>query len=262
MSVATHQADDSCRLAVRVDGPAGGAPVVLLHALGTGAMLWDGLVPALAASHRAVRLDFRGHGGSDATPHALAIDRLGCDVLSVMDAHGIAAACVAGVSVGGLVALWLGIHAPERVSGLVLANTAARIGDQALWDARLAAVRDGGLAALADGTMTRWFTAPFRAAHADVEAAFRRQLLATSTAGYSHACAILRDTDLRPDAARVTAPTVVIGGDEDVATPPADAAWLAATIPGAALHVLPAAHLSNVERPGEFLAAMQPVLGA
>jgi 3-oxoadipate enol-lactonase len=157
---------------------------------------------------------------------------------------------------GGLIGLWLGIHAADRIERLVLSNTTARIGTPASWNERIAAVERAGLAPLADAALARWFTAPFRAAHpAEVER-IRRMLLATPAAGYAACCAALRDCDLRALAARVRAPTLVISGEADVSTPADDGRALAARIPGARFTALPAAHVSNVEAAEAYTAAV------
>ena len=157
--------------------------------------------------------------------------RLGRDVVSLMDHAGLARAHVCGVSIGGITALWLGVHAPERVHRLVLANTAARIGSSASWTERMDLVRRGGLAALADVTMERWFTPAFRHADPATVARMRTTLLGVPPVGYLGCCAALRDADLRGEASRVSAPCLVVTGVHDVATPPAAGEWLAGANP-------------------------------
>lgn len=253
-------ADDGCALAYDVSGPPAGTPVVLLHALGLDRTLWEDVGPALARTYRVVRLDFRGHGASSTPDAPWTVDRLGRDVLAVMDHAGLDRAHIAGVSLGGLVTLWLGVHAPTRVRSLVPANTAARIGTAESWRDRIDTVTSQGLDPIALASPPRWFTPSFIADSPTRVAACTATLRAASVAGYLHTCALLRDTDLRDEVGAIRAATAVIGGTADVATPPADAEWIASTVPGASLHLLPAGHLSNVERPAEFLAAMQTVL--
>lgn len=249
---AVHTTDDGCRLAYEVSGPET-APVLLLsNSLGTDRTLWDAQLAPFARTHRVVRYDTRGHGASDAPLGDYSIARLGRDVVSLLDAEGIARASVCGVSIGGLTALWLGIHAPGRIARLVLANTAARIGSRELWDERTRLVRAEGLAALADATMARWFTAAFREAQPTTIARVRATFLTVPVAGYTGCCAALREADLRDCAAMVQAPTLVVTGRHDVATPPADGQALAAAIPGARHVEFAAAHLSNLECADEF----------
>ena len=250
--------DDGCRLEVFGDGA--GAPLVLSNSLGTDIRLWDPQLAELSKRRRVVRYDMRGHGASAVPPGDYTVERLGRDVLSIMDAQGIERAALAGISIGGIVSLWVATHAPERVERLVLANTAARIGNDPLWKERVRVVREDGLIQLADATMTRWFTPTFRERHPDVVAGFHRTVSQTHPDGYVGCCAALRDADLRPLAASVAVPTLVIVGTHDVATTAADGYWLADAIPGAKLIELDAAHLSNVERAEAFNDAVRTFL--
>ena len=253
-------ADDGCRLAVTVDGPESGSPVVLSNSLGTDVRLWDRQMAQLAASHRVLRYDMRGHGASDVPVGDYSLERLGRDVLSIMDEFEIDRASLAGISIGGIVSLWVACHAPRRVDRLVLANTAARIGNDDLWHERIHVVRTDGMAALADATMTRWFTPTFREHEPETVALFRSMVAGTSPDGYIGCCAALRDADLRPVAAGVGARTLVISGTHDIATPPAAGRWLAEAIPAATYVELESAHLSNVERAEGFTEAMVRLL--
>ena len=179
---------DGCRLSYAVEGPAA-APVLLLsNALGTTRDLWRSQLAALTPAFRVVRYDTRGHGESESPPGEYTLDRLGRDALAVLDAVGAARAHVCGVSLGGLTAMWLGLHAPERVDRLVLANTAARIGDRSIWDARIDLVRSAGLRAVADAAPARWFTEDFRARRPDVVLAFQAMLCGNSPDGYTACC--------------------------------------------------------------------------
>jgi 3-oxoadipate enol-lactonase len=252
--------DDGCRLSVTIDGPSSGPRLVLSNSLGTDFHLWDGQLEALSGRHRVVRYDMRGHGASDVPAGDYTIERLGRDVLSVMDSHGIGRAALAGISIGGIVSLWVATHAPDRVERLVLANTAAKIGNEALWKERVRVVREDGLSQLADATMVRWFTERFRQQHPEIVARFRQTVARTNPDGYVGCCAALRDADLRPLAATVAVPTLVIVGTHDVATTAADGYWLADAIPGTRLVELDAAHLSNVERVEAFNEAVRTFL--
>ena len=251
-----HRTDDGCRLAYALTGAETAPALVLANALGTDRTMWDAQVDAFAARYRVLRYDMRGHGASDAPDGDYTIDRLGGDVLSLMDAAGIARAHVCGVSIGGLTTLWLGRHAPHRVNRLVLANTAARVGTLEFWAERMRVARAEGVAALADVTMQRWFTEPFRRASPAVVAHLRATLLRVPLAGYLGSCAALRDADLRDAVARVQAPSLVVTGTADVATPPAAGEWLAGALPDARLVAFDAAHLSNVEQAPAFTDAV------
>lgn len=256
-----HIADDGCRLHYEVTGAADAPALVLSNSLGSDLHMWDGQIDRLSGDYRVLRYDTRGHGASHAPPGGYTIERLGRDVLSLMDRTEITRAHVAGVSLGGVTALWLGVNAARRVNRLVLANTAARIGTEASWAERMRTVETGGLAAIADLTMERWFTAAFRAAAPDTIARIRATLVSTSPAGYLGCCAALRDADLRAEAARVTAPTLVVTGAYDPATPPADGAFLAAAIPGATVREFATNHLANVECAAAFGDVMSEFLG-
>jgi 3-oxoadipate enol-lactonase len=238
----------------RLEGPAEGPVLVLVHSLGTDLSLWDPQAGPFARQFRVLRYDLRGHGASALTPGRYRVERLAQDLLGLLDALAIPRAHVCGLSIGGMIGLWLGAHASDRVGKLVLANTAARIGTPEAWDARIEAVRDRGLEAIADAVLRRWFTAAFSARRHDVVAAVRRTLLATPPDGYVAGCAAVRDADLRDAARAVVAPVLVIAGTHDAATPPAAGRWLAETIRGARSVELEAAHLSNVEAADRFTA--------
>jgi 3-oxoadipate enol-lactonase len=247
--------DDGCRLHVIPGSPAS-VPMVLSNSLGTDHSLWEFQVEAFSRQRAVWRYDTRGHGGSDKPHGDYSIDRLGKDLVAVIDATGAGRVDLCGVSIGGMTALWVALHTPDRVRRVVLANTAAQIGDVSLWSARINTVRAEGAGALADATMTRWFTPEFRAARPEVVARFHSTLAQSDTDGYLGCCAALRDADLRALAPQVACPTLVVAGRHDPATPPAQGRWLAEQIAGARLVELDAAHLSNVERSDEFNAAV------
>jgi 3-oxoadipate enol-lactonase len=257
-----HTTDDGCRLAFSIDGRRDAPALVLSNSLGTDRTLWDRQIETFADRFRVLRYDTRGHGESDAPGGAYTIERLGKDVLSLMDALGLPTAHVCGISIGGITALWLGVHAPDRVSRLVLANTAARIGSVEIWEERIGVATSRGVDALADGATTRWFTPAFRAAEPETVARFRAIMSRVPVAGYAGCCAALRDADLRSVASTVGAACLVITGAHDPATPPSAGAWLAEAIPAARLLELDAAHISNVERAPEFSSAVTHFLSA
>lgn len=255
-----HTTADGCRLAFRLDGPAEAPVLVLSNSLGSDHSLWTPQMDRLAEHHRVLRYDTRGHGASESPAGDYGLDRLGRDVLSLLDAVGVVRAHIAGISIGGLTALWLGVHAPWRVDRLVLANTAARIGTRELWEERQRVAASEGLDGLADAAMGRWFTEPFRRAAPDTIRGLRETFRRGSPVGYAGCCAALRDADLREAAPGVTAPTLVVAGLRDPATPAADGRWLARTIPGARLVEFDAAHLTNVECAAEFTVAVDGFL--
>jgi 3-oxoadipate enol-lactonase len=233
-----------------VDGPAD-APVLLLGpSLGSTVHLWDGQIPVLAQRFRVVRYDHRGHGRSPVPPGPYALADLGRDVLALMDRLDVARAHVGGLSLGGMVAMWLATQAPQRVDRLALVCTSARLGPPEAWVQRAAAVRAGGLEAIADAVLARWTPPDFAAQNPTVIAGLREMLTATPADGYVACCAAIETMDLEPDLGRVTAPTLVIAGLDDEATPPAHAKRIVSLIPGAKLALASgAAHLANISRP-------------
>ncbi len=252
----TYTEFGGARFHYRLEGAAGAPVVVLCNSLGTNFAMWDAQILALAAKFRVLRYDSRGHGLSDVTTGPYTIERLGRDVVGLLDALQIPAAHYCGLSVGGLIGQRLGVHASKRFKSLTLCNTAARIGTTDGWNARIATVREGGMAAIANGVVSRWFTEDYaKRAPAAVEAT-RQMLLHTPPDGYVATCAAIREEDLREEISRVSLPTLVISGAHDVATTPADGRFLAEKIPGAEYVELNAAHLSNIEAAEPFTAAL------
>lgn len=243
---------DGCRLAWRMDGPADAPVLVLSNSLGTAMAMWEDQVPALARHFRVLRYDTRGHGASSVMPGDTSLDRLGRDVLGLLDALGIESAHFCGLSLGGMTGQWLGIHAPDRIDRLVIANSSSFMGPPESWQQRMNTVREQGMAAIAGAVLDRWFTPGFVASGASGLERTRAQLLATSADGYAACCAAIRDMDLRPVVHLVDRPTLVIAGSQDPATPPDHAQAIASAIAGARLVMLEAAHLSNIEQPAGF----------
>jgi len=253
---------DGCRIAYRFDGAAG-APVLLLsNSLGTDMTMWAPQMDAFTRAFRVLRYDQRGHGRSDAPVGAYSLDRLGRDVVELLDALGIESVAFCGLSLGGMVGQWLAIREPQRLRRLVLANTSSHMGPPTAWDARIALVREAGMAPLAQASVERWFTAAFAQAAPEAVATVGAMLAGTSPQGYAGTCAAIRDMDMRRTAALITTPTLVIGGTLDPATPPPHSETLARAIPGARLTMLEAAHLANVERPEAFADAVLDFLRA
>jgi 3-oxoadipate enol-lactonase len=256
------RAKDGARLAAEAHGRPEAPTILFLNSIGCDRRLWDDQVAALKGDFRCLVFDTRGHGESDAPAGDYPLDQLGRDALAVLDAAGARAAHVCGLSLGGLVAQWLAIHAPERVARIVLADTASRIGTVESWEARGRQVRDQGLESIADMAMERFFSAPFRKSQADAVAVWRARLAANSAQGYAGCCAALRDADLTSALSRISAATLVICGEYDISTPSDQARALADAILAAELRLLPAGHLSNVEQPEAFNAALRAHLEA
>jgi 3-oxoadipate enol-lactonase len=244
------------RFHYRLDGAADTPVIVLSNSLGTNLNMWDPQIPAVGQKFRVLRYDSRGHGLSEVTPGPYTIAELAQDVVGLLDALQIPIAHYCGISVSGLIGQWLGINASKRFKSLTLCNTAARIGTIDGWNTRIVAVKDGGIAPIANGVVSRWFSEDFaKRAPAQVEAA-RQMLLHTPPEGYAAMCAALRDEDLRETVSRVSLPTLVLSGTHDAATPPADGRFVAEKIPGAQYLELNAAHLSNIEAVEPFTAAL------
>jgi 3-oxoadipate enol-lactonase len=245
---------DNAPIHARVEGQAGAPVVVLSHSLGTSLAMWDPQMPALAERFRVLRYDSRGHGESAVTPGPYTIARLGRDVIALLDGLGIQRVSFCGLSMGGMVGMWLGAHAPERVEKLVLCNTAARIGSPEFWESRIENIRKSGMEPIATAVLGRWFTPGFHARSPDTIRDMRRMLVETSVEGYAACCAAIRDADLREVLSRIQARTLVIAGTHDAATPPADGRFVAEKVQGARYVELAAAHLSNIEAAERFTA--------
>jgi 3-oxoadipate enol-lactonase len=244
------------RLHYRIDGPAG-APVLLLsNSLGTNLGMWDGQMAALTARYRVLRYDSRGHGQSAAPAGAYTIDQLGGDAVALLDYLGIERAAFCGLSKGGMVGMWLGVHAPGRVSKLALTNTAPYMPPAEHWNTRIKTVSEQGMASITEGVVGRWFTQGFQErAPAEVDP-IRQMLLTTDPTGYCGCCHAIRDMDQRGDLGRITAPVLVIGGTQDPSTPPHYSEEIARGIAGSQLVMLEAAHLSNIEQRAAYTAAL------
>ncbi|HEX2403620.1 MAG TPA: alpha/beta fold hydrolase, partial [Acidimicrobiia bacterium] len=155
-----------------------------------------------------------------------------------------------GMSLGGLISLWIAAHSPDRVMSLIASNTSARVGSEEIWQARIDAVTDGGMEAVSEQALARFFTSSFASEQPDIFARTSRSLLDTDPAGYAACCAALRDADLRELVAAIRCPTLVIGGAADISTPPEQSVWLQDHIPGSRLHILAGApHFANLEQP-------------
>ncbi len=254
--MAYARSSDGPRIHYRLEGPENLPTLALLPSLGTDLSMYDAVAPLLGTSFRLLRIDTRGHGGSDAPDGDYSLEGLAGDVLAVLDAAGIARASVCGTSLGGMVAMALAVRAPERVEALVLACTSAK-SDPAPWRERIATVRREGMAAITPAVLGRWFPRAFVVRRPDVVETARRRLLALDPAGYSGCCAAIRDLDLLAPLPAVRAPTLVVGGARDEALPHADhGARIAAAIAGARTAHLDTAHLPALEDPSGFANAV------
>jgi 3-oxoadipate enol-lactonase/4-carboxymuconolactone decarboxylase len=247
---------DNTRLFYRLEGVPGRPTLVLAHSIGADHGMWAQQVETLAPYFQILRYDIRGHGASDVPKGEYSIERLGRDALALADALGIRQFAFCGLSLGGAIAQWIALNAPDRLTHLILANTSSQFGARANWETRIRMVQEGGMAAIADMVMQRFFSAPVlaRDVHAsDVKAV----LLGTDPAGYAGCCAALRDVDFTQLLPKIKTPTLIVVSDHDVSTPWAGhGEILACEIPGVKVVRLPGAHLSNLERPHSFTAAL------
>ena len=247
------------RLAAAVDEGPPGAPVLVLgNSLGTTGELWQPQLPTLRKHFRVVDYEHRGHGGSPAPAGSYTIADLGGDVLRLLDELGLGAVSYCGVSLGGMVGMWLAAHAPDRITSLAVCCTTARFPDQAFWSDRADRVRAGGVAPLAAQVVGRWFTPAFAAGDPATPARFVSTLASdVDPAGYAGCCDAIAGMDLRAALPAITAPTLVIAGSEDPATPPWHGAVIARAVPDSRLRVIRgAAHLASVSQPSEVTVAL------
>lgn len=247
-----------------LEGPAGAPVVVLSNSLGTSLSMWQYQAEALRARWRVLRYDTRGHGRSTVAATgpgtAYTLAQLGRDVTGLMDRLEIERAHFCGISMGGITGLWLGVHAPERLLSLTVANSAARIGTAEAWNLRAAQVVDQGMAELASGAPARWFTPGFATSAAALVKAMTDELAASPAVGYAACCRALANADLRQDIAGISVPTLLIAGRDDQVTTVADAQFMSKHIAGSRLVEVPASHLSNIEAPAQFTTALLGLL--
>ncbi|MBX9620387.1 MAG: 3-oxoadipate enol-lactonase [Hyphomicrobiales bacterium] len=230
-------------------GPADAPVVAFSNSLGTTLEMWDGQAEALARRYRVLRYDTRGHGRSQLIDQPTSLDDLADDLAGLLAALHIDKAHIVGLSLGGMTGQTMGFRHPARVSSLTLMATAAIMPDTQLWNQRIEQSRGKGCGSLVDGVMARWFTARTIRDHPDLVAPVKQRFAAISGIGYAVCCQAIRDMDLRAHLPRIAAPTLVISGADDPATPVADGSAIAALIPGAEFVVIPnAAHLLNIEQ--------------
>lgn len=233
-----------------LSGPDDPSLLVLSNSLGSTPAMWDAQLPALAERRRVVRYDHRGHGGSPVPPGPYSLADLGADALALLDRLGAERVHWCGLSLGGMVGMWMAINAPERIDRLVLCCTSAKLGPPSMWVERAAIVRAEGVEAIADAGIGRWLTPGFIAREPEAAAAVRAMLAATPAEGYAGCCAAIEHMDLMDQLGAIRAPTLVIAAAQDPATPPEHGERIAAGIPGARFALVDdAAHLATVEQP-------------
>jgi len=243
----------------REDGPADAPALVLLNSIGTSTEMWTPCAGPLAERFRVVRIDTRGHGDSPAGPAGAecTLADLGRDVLEVLDEIGVERAHVAGLSLGGITALWLAIHHPQRVARLAVLCAGAHLPPAGGWHERAEAVRTGGMDAIADIPKRLWITAGLATRDPELLARLQAMQAAVDPESYAQCCEALAGTDLRADLGRVAAPTLLVAGADDPAAPPELLRAIADAVPGARLQVIAsAAHIATVEQPAAIAQAL------
>jgi 3-oxoadipate enol-lactonase len=248
--------DDGCKIHIETTGSDSAPALMLSNSLGTNLHMWDDQVGEWSKHFRVIRYDRRGHGLSGAPKGPYSMERFGRDVLSVLDALGIEKTHWCGLSMGGMVGQWLGANAPERIGKLILSNTNAYYADKKVWNDRIRFLEANPLEKLVDANMERWFTAGFRARAPQAIARMREIFLTTNKDGYVACCQAIRDMDFRASNPSIAAPTLVIVGAKDPATPPSQGEAIAAAIPGAKVISFEAAHIANMEQPAPYAKAV------
>ncbi|MEQ8585698.1 MAG: 3-oxoadipate enol-lactonase [Thalassobaculaceae bacterium] len=252
---------DGCALHVRVDGPADGPALLFSNSLGTDLRIWDSVVESLGDRWRCIRMDKRGHGLSALGEAPITIDRFADDALGVLDHFGVERAVMVGVSIGGLITQATYAARPDAFAGLMMCDTAARIGTADTWQQRIDMVASDGLDAMADTVLQRWFAPAFHRDRPVDLAGYRQMLTRTPAAGYAAACAAIRDADLTARASAIAVPCVVICGAEDGATTPDVVSAFAASIPTARYVELPdVGHLPSLEAPDAVVSHLLALL--
>ena len=247
------------QLHYRIDGPEDGAPVVFANSLGTDFRLWDPILPLLPDGLRILRFDKRGHGLSSCPPAPYSMGALVGDVEKLMDHVGFKDVMFVGLSIGGMIAQGLAVKRLDLVRAMVLSNTGAKIGTKEMWDERIAAVEAGGIEALADPVMERWFSKAFRAT--PELALWRNMLVRQPDAGYAGCSAAISGTDFYTPTSGLRLPTLGIAGSEDGSTPPDLVRETVDLVPGSRFHLIRGAgHLPCVEKPKEYAQVLSEFL--
>jgi 3-oxoadipate enol-lactonase len=219
--------------------------------------MWDIQIQDLSEHFRILRYDTRGHGASGVPAGAYSMDRLGRDVIELLEALNISRVHFCGLSLGGMVGQWLGIHTPDKIDRLILCNTSSFLGPVEQWDSRIASVLQAeNMSETAEMFLSHWFPPNMLEAESAIIGTTRAMLLATDRQGYAGCYGAVRDMDMRRTVALIRCPTLVIAGQHDTVTLPSNSELIAATVPGSRLFILPAVHLSNIEYPAVFLSAV------
>jgi 3-oxoadipate enol-lactonase len=242
-------------------GKRGSPALAFTGSLGTDLTMWQLQADVLKPHFCTLRYDLRGHGASEVPPGPYSMDDLGSDLVALLDRLGIERASLCGLSIGGMISMWVAAHAPERVERLVLCCTSARLGPAESWLERAAIVRAEGVQAVADAVLDRWFSPRFTQSHPEVIERMRAGLNATPREGYAGCCEAIAAMDLTGDLSLITAPTLVVSATEDPSTPPEHGRRIAELIPGARFEVVPnARHIASIEQADLITALIQEFL--
>jgi len=233
-------------------------PVILSSSLGMTHQMWDPQLAALEEKFWVIRYDHRGHGASPVPPGPYQLEDLSQDVIALMDHLGLERSHFVGLSLGGMIGMWLGAYASDRIDRLALLCTVAVAGSPEMWHERAATARESGPEPLADASLERWFTPKFRDSNPDLMARYRSTIAGLPWEGYAACCEAIAGLDLVDHLDRITAPTLMISGSHDPGAPPEAGRLISDSIPGAEFEVLETAHFANVELPG----AVNPLLVA
>jgi 3-oxoadipate enol-lactonase len=248
------------RICYELSGPEAAPLLVFSNSLGTDLSMWDSQAKTLAREFRILRYDMRGQGKSSVIPGDGSIERFGLDFIGLIDTLKLKSVTFCGLSMGGMIGMWLGVNAPERLDALVLCNTAARIGTNTTWNTRVSTVRQGGMQSVSSAVIERWFTPKFRVVSSAIVNRARTMLEASPVEGYVACCAAIRDMDQTNSISRISVRTLVVAGIEDAVTPPKEGRFLVDHIRGSEYLELEAAHLSNVEQSDAFTSALRNFL--
>jgi 3-oxoadipate enol-lactonase len=251
---------DGTAINVEVEGKAGAPILMFSNSLGTNLHMWDEQAKAFAKNFRVVRYDQRGHGKSGAPEGPYSIERLGRDVLAILDALELPRVTYCGLSMGGMTGMWLARTAHERFDKMIFSNTAPKSQTPDSWNTRIGMVRAKGLEGIADAVLGIWFTKEYREKDAKTVARMREMIISHDPTGYVGCCAAIRDMDQRWAIADIKLPSLIIAGRGDNATPLKDSEFMASRIAGSELVVLDAGHISNIEQSAAFTSALENFL--
>jgi 3-oxoadipate enol-lactonase len=245
-----------CPIHYEVEGAADKPVLMFCNSLGTTLHMWDGQMPEVLKHFRVVRYDRRGHGKSGVPGGAYNMDMLGRDALAVLDDAKVEKTNWCGLSMGGMVGMWMGANAPQRVNRLILSNTSSYMENKQIWTDRLALVREKGLGPIVQGTIERWFTKGYRDREPAKVKSIADMFLATKVDGYLGCGQAVRDMDHRPLLSKIKAPTMVIAGKQDAGTTPEMGEYVQKNVPGATLTMFDAAHIANIECERDYTQAV------